>query len=42
MTEPLSEKILVEEAQKSNKLFPRKSPKNKFTEVSVQKIFEHL
>ena len=40
MTEPWSAKILVEEAQKCNKLFPRSSAK-KFPEQSVQKILEH-
>ena len=40
MTEPWSAKILVEEAQKCNKLFPRSSAK-KFPEKSVQKVLEH-
>ena len=40
LTEPWSAKILVEEAQKCNTLFPRSSAK-KFPEKSVQKILEH-
>ena len=41
LTEKWSAKILVEEAQKCNTLFPRSHGKT-FPEKSVQKIFEHL
>ena len=41
LAESWSAKTLVEETQKCNTLFPRRSGKN-FPEKSVQNIFEHL